>query len=113
SNTDSSTGNATANTIVDYLMNDQVVYYDGDLNLVNDTGFVTQEKVSDDPLKVKYTINDNATWSDGVPVTAADLLLYWGAISGNFNTQKFDTDEEGNPVYPADSDKAGDKVPEE
>src|SRR5699024_6201992 len=61
-NTDSSTGNATANAIVDYLMNDQIVYYDDDLNLVNDTSYITQEKVNDDPLQVKYTINDDATW---------------------------------------------------
>lgn len=112
-NTDSSTGNATANAIVDYLMNDQIVYYDDDLNLVNDTGFITQEKVSDDPLQVKYTINDNAQWSDGVPVTAADLLLFWGAVSGNFNTEEFDTDEDGDTVYPPDSDQAGDPVPED
>lgn len=111
-NTNSATGNATANAIVDYLMNDQVVYYDADLNLVNDTGFVTMEKVSDDPLKVKYTVNDNATWSDGVPVTAADLLLTWGSQSGHFNTQEFGTDEDGNPIYPEGSDKAGEKVPE-
>lgn len=112
-NTDSSTGNATANAIVDYLMNDQIVYYDDDLNLVNDTGYITQEKVNDDPLQVKYTINDDATWSDGVPVSAADLLLYWGAVGGNFNTEEFDTNEDGDTVYPPDSDKAGDKVPED
>src|SRR5699024_4244858 len=112
-NTDSSTGNATANAIVEYLMKDQIVYYDDDLNMVNHTSYITQEKVNDDPMQVKYTINDDATWSDGVPVSAADLLLFWGAVSGNFNTEEFDTNEDGDTVYPPDSDKAGDKVPED
>ncbi len=32
---------------------------------------------SKSPLTVTYTINAAAKWSDGVPVTADDMLLQW------------------------------------
>ncbi|WP_022918465.1 ABC transporter family substrate-binding protein [Ruania albidiflava] len=107
-NTDSATGNATANSIVNYMMNSGFNYYDGDLNLVQDSSFGSYEKLSDDPLTVKYTINDDQQWSDGTPVTAADLVLYWGAMGGNFNTEEYDLDDEGNPI-----DENGDPIPED
>lgn len=102
-NSSSATGNATANNNVLYFMNSSFNYYDGDLNLVKDESFGTYEKVSDDPLTVTYTVNDDVNWSDGTPVSAADMLLYWGALSGNFNTvtdEEVEVDEEGNPINP-------------
>ena len=107
-NTDSATGNATANSIVNYMMNAGFNYYDGDLNLVQDTSFGSYEKLSDDPLTVKYTINDDQQWSDGTPVTAADVVLGWGALSGNFNTDEYELNDEGVPV-----DDEGEPIPEE
>lgn len=44
--------------------------------------FGTQEKVSDSPLTVKYTINDKAAWSDGKPIDCDDFMLTWLANSG-------------------------------
>ena len=35
------------------------------------------EVVADEPLTVEYTLNDDAVWSDGTPVTYADYLLDW------------------------------------
>ncbi|MGA4508899.1 ABC transporter substrate-binding protein [Propionibacteriaceae bacterium G1746] len=87
-NSNTSFGNATANANIIYMMNDTFNYYDKDLNLVKNEGFGTYEKVSDNPLKVKLTLSDKAKWSDGTPVSAADLILYYGAVSGNFNTVK-------------------------
>ncbi len=107
-NPDSSTGNATKNNNVLYLMRDQFMYYDDDLNLVQDPGFGSYEKVSEDPLQVKYTFADTAQWSDGTPVDAADLVMYWGAVSGNFNTiadEDVETDEEGNVVEDSIADQ--------
>ena len=85
-NQNTSFGNATANANILYLTNDTFTYYDGDLNLVKNERFGTYEKVSDEPLTVKQTIADTATWSDGVPVTPADLILSYGAVSGLYNT---------------------------
>lgn len=78
--------NATANTNIVYMANDYVAFYDKDLNVVQNPSFGKYEKLSDDPLKVKITLADTATWSDGQPVTAADMLLQWAALGGHVNT---------------------------
>ncbi len=96
-NQDTAYGNATANAIILYMANDRIGYYDKDLKIAQNPSFGKYEKVSDDPLKVKITFADTATWSDGTPVTAADTVLLWGATSGHFNTiQEAETDAEGN-----------------
>lgn len=82
----STSGNNLVNANVGYLITDTMTYYGEGLNLVNNKSFGTYEKLSDSPLKVKVTLSDTATWSDGVPVTAADLVLYWATYSGAFNT---------------------------
>ncbi|MCV2396411.1 ABC transporter family substrate-binding protein [Actinotalea sp. M2MS4P-6] len=95
-NQNTATGNATANAIIKYLMTDGFNYYDKDLNLVQDPGFGSYEKVSDDPLTIKYTFADTAMWSDGVAVTPADFLLEWAAQSGKFNNVEPTYDEDYN-----------------
>ncbi|HHU40444.1 MAG TPA: ABC transporter family substrate-binding protein [Propionibacterium sp.] len=94
-NSDTDYGNATANANILYLTNDSAGYYDGDLNIAKNESFATYEKVSDDPLQVKITFADTATWSDGTPVDAADAVLLWGAVSTNFNTIEAATEEDG------------------
>ncbi|WP_299166739.1 ABC transporter family substrate-binding protein [uncultured Arthrobacter sp.] len=44
--------------------------------------FGSYEKTSDDPLTVKYTINEDAVWSDGTAIDFDDVLLTWAAFSG-------------------------------
>lgn len=95
-NQNSITGNATANSVITYLTKSGFNFYDQDLNLVQDESFGTYEKTSDDPLTVKYTFADTATWSDGVAVSPTDFLLEWAAQSGTFNNVEAETDEEGN-----------------
>jgi len=77
--------NATANANPAYLMHSGFSYYDGDLNLVNNDQFGTCTIESLDPLTVTYRINEGVSFSDGTPITAADLILGWGAVSGNYN----------------------------
>jgi peptide/nickel transport system substrate-binding protein len=95
-NQESTTGNATANSVITYLTKSGFVTYNQDLELVPDESFGTYEKVSDDPLTVEYTFADTAKWSDGTPVTPADFLLEWAAQSGTFNNVEPELDEEGN-----------------
>ena len=95
-NTETSDGNATANTNIKYLMLDQFFYYDSNSELKTNESFGTYEQVSEDPLTVKYTVADDTKWSDGTPVDAADMLLVWASGSGNVNTidaGKVKTDE--------------------
>ncbi|MCW3156809.1 ABC transporter family substrate-binding protein [Micropruina sonneratiae] len=89
-------GNATANNNILYMANDSFNYYDKDLKLVQNTSFGAYEKTSDDPLTVKQTIADTAMWSDGVPVSPADLILSYAAQSGLWNTYTAESDDEGN-----------------
>ncbi|MBX3094777.1 MAG: ABC transporter family substrate-binding protein [Cryobacterium sp.] len=65
-------------------------YLDEALNLIPDTSFGTVEKTSDEPLTVKYTLADTASWSDGTAITANDLLLAWAAQSGYFDDASLD-----------------------
>jgi len=71
-NTLTANGNATSNAILTYMMNDNFGYYDDNLE-VQEGALGTVEQVSEDPLKVKYTFADDATWSDGVPVSPTTL----------------------------------------
>ena len=96
-NENTSNGNATANNVIKYLMNGQFWYVSAPGELEADTSFGKYEKVSDDPLTVKYTVNDDTKWSDGTPVDAADLLLNWAALSRGLDTPDFDASEFTDP----------------
>ena len=45
---------------------------------------------SDDPLTVKYTLNEGLEWSDGEPITTDDLLFGWAIASGYFDDATLD-----------------------
>ena len=52
--------------------------------MVDNVKFGTETIVKKSPQTVRYTINSGVKWSDGTPVTAADLLLDWASsISKN------------------------------
>jgi peptide/nickel transport system substrate-binding protein len=94
-------GNATTNANIVYLTTSFFNYYDGDLNLAKNEDFGTYEVVSEDPLTVKYTVNEGVTWSDGTAVDAADMILFWGAQNDKFDTvaaSDVETDDEGNAI---------------
>nr|WP_253903938.1 ABC transporter family substrate-binding protein [Brevibacterium sp. CT2-23B] len=76
------------------MSNDNFKYYDDELEL-HDGALGEVEKVSDDPLKVRYTFGEDANWSDGTPVDAADLALTWAARSQHFNTVDDNRDDDG------------------
>ncbi len=98
-NADTNHGNAAANANILYMMNDSFGYYDPDLHYKPNKSFGTEKKISDKPLKVQYKLADTAKWSDGTPVTAADMLLEWAATSTNFNTVSQDkgVNKNGDP----------------
>ncbi|WP_166985651.1 ABC transporter family substrate-binding protein [Canibacter zhoujuaniae] len=61
------------------LMSSGFVYYGTDGTLYEEGDLGKMELVSEDPLKVKYTINKDAVWSDGTPITVNDFWLKWAA----------------------------------
>ena len=89
-NDKTSYGASPANSAIVQAVNSSFNRYDEVPTLVPDTSFGTYQLVSNDPLTLTYTINSGVTWSDGVPVDAADLLLAWAANSGVLNTKDFD-----------------------
>ena len=89
-NDKTSYGASPANSSIVQAVNSSFNRYDSVPKLVPDTSFGSYQLLSSDPLTVRYTIADGVTWSDGVPVSAADLLLAWAANSGVLNTKDFD-----------------------
>ncbi len=104
-NANTTNGNATANANILYMTQQWFNYYDDQQNLVRNPDFGTYELVTKDPLVVKYTVNKDVTWSDGVKVDDADLLLQWAALSGNLNDPNADPqyDEETGQIIPGDA----------
>lgn len=93
-NANSSFGRASAlNADVAYLTGTSFAYADDGYHLVEDTSFGSAEVTAEDPLTVRYTIADGASWSDGVQVTPGDLLLAWAANSGALTTDDVDVQQ--------------------
>ena len=99
--------NALAVTNIKYLMNGGFTFYDGDVQLINDDTFGTCTLDSLDPLTITYRINEGVTWSDGVQVDAADMLMLFGPLSGQWTDEATVTtiegliaaaDPDGNPI---------------
>ncbi|MDN3494668.1 ABC transporter family substrate-binding protein [Planococcus sp. APC 4015] len=108
-NGNTSFGNATANNNINYLVLDGFNFYNNTPELEQNTSFGSYELISEDPLTVSYTINEGVNWSDGTPIDAADLMLYWAAESRALDTPDFDPAEftdpdtgEFTPEYPTD-----------
>ena len=69
-------------------------HYNADSELIQDTDFGTYELVEEDPLTVKYTINEGVKWTDGTDVDAADLLLAWASNTTHVQDGEGTVDEE-------------------
>ena len=54
-------------------------YFGTDGAICPEESYGTYEAISEDPLQVEYTLNDEAVWSDGTPVSFADYALDWAA----------------------------------
>jgi len=65
---------------------------------VNKDYFTKIELTKDDPQTITYDINPKAKWSDGKPITAADLISQWKALNGS------------NPAYSVSSTTGYDQV---
>ncbi|MEO7146394.1 MAG: ABC transporter family substrate-binding protein [Terrimesophilobacter sp.] len=91
-NSNTPQGNLDMNAKLSGYTRSSFFYLDNKLNIIPDKSFGTVEKTSDDPLTVKYTLAKTATWSDGTPITADDMMLAWAVQSGFFNDSTTDAD---------------------
>lgn len=53
----------------------------GDFHLA-DQVFADAQIISEAPLQVEYTLQENARWSDGKPIRVEDFIFQWHSISG-------------------------------
>lgn len=81
----STDGNTDINSKVWYATHSGFYYVDDSAKVVRNEKFGRYEKISDQPLKVRYTVNEGVKWSDGEAVDAGDLVLAWAAGSGYFD----------------------------
>lgn len=91
-NSASSTGNLDTNGKINYLTRGGFYYVSDSYEVVPDTSFGTYEIVSEDPLEVKYTLNEGLKWSDGDDITTDDLIFGWAATSGALDDATLDAD---------------------
>ncbi|GII99664.1 peptide ABC transporter substrate-binding protein [Sediminihabitans luteus] len=82
---------STYNSVVTDRMLEGFVYFGTDGTICQNDSFGSYEVVSEDPLKVKYTIADDAVWSDGTQITNADFFLDWAAQAI--------TKDDGTPLF--------------
>ena len=57
---------------------------------VTDAAFGNYQRISSNPLTVRYNFNPKAEWSDGNPIDCDDAVLAWAANSGRWPTGKRD-----------------------
>lgn len=87
-------------------------YFGTDGTICADETFGTYEAISEDPLQVEYTLNDEAVWSDGTPVTYADYVLDWAARAITTDGKVTDDASETPLFNHIDGLTLGDYVPE-
>jgi peptide/nickel transport system substrate-binding protein len=91
-NADNITGEASlaVNEEISKLTNASFFYTDAKGVLVPNENFGSVEVVGESPFRVRYSLTGNAKWSDGVTVSARDLMLSWLAArnpaDAGFNT---------------------------
>jgi len=106
------------NSVYNQVVVDQLLgnfwYFGTDGTICEDKEFGSFETVSKDPLEMKYTISDKATWSDGTPVTINDFLLAWAAQNPEFVAPGLisGTDENAQAVFNHVSTVWAEQVPE-
>jgi len=81
--------NLVTNTDISYLASAGFWYYDNGPNLVRNTKFGNFSIVKNQPgdFEVAYSVNHGLVWSDGTPITGADLLLSHILNSGAYSAK--------------------------
>jgi peptide/nickel transport system substrate-binding protein len=91
-NADNVTGEAAlaVNEEISKLTNASFFFTDANGALLPNENFGSVEVVSESPFRVRYSLTGKAKWSDGVAVSARDLMLSWLAArnpaDAGFNT---------------------------
>ncbi|WP_223690945.1 ABC transporter family substrate-binding protein [Leifsonia poae] len=83
-------GNLDMNGMLNYMTQPTFYTLDQSYKVIHNSDLGSYKKLSDNPLKVEYTLNPDAKWSDGTPMTADDLLLGWAQLSCYYDSSTTD-----------------------
>ncbi|WP_062069667.1 ABC transporter substrate-binding protein [Demequina sediminicola] len=72
---------STYNSVINERVRQTFTYFDENSAIQVNEDFGNVELISEDPMVVEYTINEDAVWSDGEPIKYEDVLLTWAAQS--------------------------------
>ncbi|MEB4613838.1 ABC transporter family substrate-binding protein [Leucobacter sp. M11] len=108
-NSNNSEGNLVENGMVQFLTNQSSSFGYGSFHIL-DENFVLDpqeqigsvEQLSEDPLRVRYTLAEDLEWSNGEPITNIDMLFAWLVNSGWADDAELDADSgevTGGTVY--------------
>ena len=88
-------------------------YYGTDGKIYQNKDMGSYKLISEDPMKVEYTIHEDAVWSDGTPITVADAISAWGTQS-TMSSPDAEKDDDGNaaPLFNNVSNDLVDQVPD-
>ncbi|GAA4718351.1 peptide/nickel transport system substrate-binding protein [Promicromonospora umidemergens] len=103
---------STYNSAVTERLISTFYYFGVDGTICPDESYGTYKALSEDPLQVEYTLNDEAAWSDGVPVTYADYMLDWAARAITTDGEVTEDGTEKPLFNHIDGLSLGDYVPE-
>ena len=103
---------STYNSAVTERLMSTFYYFGTDGTICPDESYGTYKAISEDPLQVEYTLNDEAAWSDDVPVTYADYMLDWAARAITIDGKVTEDGTEKPLFNHIDGLSLGDYVPE-
>ncbi|OFT22123.1 ABC transporter family substrate-binding protein, partial [Arthrobacter sp. HMSC08H08] len=88
-------------------------YYGTDGKIYQNKDMGSYKLISEDPMKVEYTIHEDAVWSDGTPITVADAISAWGTQT-TLSSPDAEKDDDGNaaPLFNNVSNDLVDMVPD-
>lgn len=109
-NSNTAAANSVYGAYVDNLTQGAFFRVQPDGTLKPDKEFGSYQKISDNPLTVKYTFADKAVWSDGVPIDFDDALLTWAALSGSYPSGQKDANGDESDLFTPASTNGWDQV---
>jgi peptide/nickel transport system substrate-binding protein len=81
-NPTTSDANLAVNSLSTYHVTTGFWYFGEGGVITPNEDFGSYEVINEDPLTVKYTINEDAAWSDGNPIDCAEALIHWSQEGG-------------------------------
>lgn len=110
---------STHNSVINERMSTGFGFFNANGEWQNGTDLGSYEMISDDPLTVEYTINEEAVYQGGTPITCEDYYMDWVSknpqwiLDGQAEAGKTNEDGSGAPLFDHVSDSGTYALPVE